>query len=115
MTEPDPRDATGRIPDGPPYRITGRLPDDHELAPGFTVEPWTPGDSDEVKGIDVAILPTWYLTGSSELVLRHIAPRQVIASHVWEGDTTKIKRDVRREWPNAIVLVRPGERVQIQR
>ena len=65
--------------------------------------------------IDVAILPTWYLTGSSEMVRRHIAPRRVLASHVWEGDTTKIKRDVQREWPNAVVLVRPGERVRVAR
>ena len=65
--------------------------------------------------IDVAILPTWYLTGSSTLVRDHIAPRQVIASHVWDGDTTKIRRDVLREWPNAIVLTRPGERLQIRR
>jgi hypothetical protein len=39
MTEPDPReyDAQVRytIPDGPPYAITGPLPDDHPQAPGW--------------------------------------------------------------------------------
>ncbi len=65
--------------------------------------------------IDVAILPTWYLTGSSELVRRHIAPRRVIASHVWLGSNEKLRRDVLREWPSADVLMRPGERLRIER
>jgi L-ascorbate metabolism protein UlaG (beta-lactamase superfamily) len=62
--------------------------------------------------IDVAIIPTWYVTGSSDLVRRHIAPRRVVASHVWLGATEKLRRDVEREWPNATVLMKPGERLQ---
>ena len=62
--------------------------------------------------IDVAILPTWYVTGSSDLVRRHIGPRRVVASHVWLYATEKLRRDVEREWPSATVLMKPGERVQ---
>lgn len=65
--------------------------------------------------IDVAILPTWYLTEASALVRRHIAPRKVVASHVWLGATEKNRRDVEREWPGATVLMRPGERLQVDR
>jgi L-ascorbate metabolism protein UlaG (beta-lactamase superfamily) len=65
--------------------------------------------------IDVAILPTWYVTESSPLVRRHIAPRNVVASHVWIYATEKLRRDVEREWPGATVLMRPGERFRVDR
>jgi len=65
--------------------------------------------------IDVAIVPTWYITESSALVRQHIAPRKVIASHVWLDATEKLRRDVNREWPGAVVLMRPGERLRIDR
>ena len=65
--------------------------------------------------IDVAIVPTWYLTDGADLVRQQIAPRMVVASHVWLGDTTRVRRDVQRHWPAATVLMRPGERIRLPR
>jgi L-ascorbate metabolism protein UlaG (beta-lactamase superfamily) len=65
--------------------------------------------------IDVAVLPSWYVTEASEMVRREIAPRTVVVSHVWVADTARVRRDVERLWPGAIVLTRPGETFRIRR
>jgi L-ascorbate metabolism protein UlaG (beta-lactamase superfamily) len=65
--------------------------------------------------IDVAIVPTWYLTDGADLVRQQIAPRMVVASHIWLDDTARVRREVRRHWPAATVLIRPGERIRIPR
>lgn len=59
MTEPDPRevDDQGRytIPDGPPYAITGPLPDDHPQAPGWHIEPYDEVAAAERKALEAKL------------------------------------------------------------
>jgi L-ascorbate metabolism protein UlaG (beta-lactamase superfamily) len=62
----------------------------------------------DTSRIDVALLPSWAVTGRKErrVIERWIRPRQVVAFHVGEGDAGKTERAVRAAMPGAITLVR---------
>lgn len=65
--------------------------------------------------IDVAIIPSWYLNEAPETVRREIAARTVVVSHVSPSDTARVRQEVTRNWPGAIVLARPGEQFSLGR
>jgi hypothetical protein len=65
--------------------------------------------------IDVAIIPDWYLSAAPETIRREIAARRLVVSHVGPSDTARVRRQVRQDWPGAIVLARPGEQFSIDR
>ena len=65
--------------------------------------------------IDVAIIPSWYLSQAPETIRREIAARTVVVSHITPSDTAKVRREVTRDWPGAIVLARPGEQFSLGR
>ena len=65
--------------------------------------------------IDVAIIPSWYLSQAPETIRREIAARTLVVSHITPSDTAKVRRDVTRDWPGAIVLARPGEQFSLGR
>lgn len=60
----------------------------------------------EQKGIDIALLPVWFLTGKTgkELVERHIRPKQIIAVHVGPGETEKVRGQIKPYFPDADVF-----------
>ena len=65
--------------------------------------------------IDVAIIPSWYLDQAPETIRQEIAARTVVVSHVSPSDTAKVRQEVTRNWPGAIVLARPGEQFSLGR
>jgi len=60
----------------------------------------------EKKDIDIAFLPSWFLTSKSGqgLVDRHIKPKHIIAVHVGPGDADEITREVKKNFPAADVF-----------
>lgn len=66
------------------------------------------------RGVDVAIVPFWYLTGDDDAVRRSIGARVWVASHVPLADTASVRRQVLARVPEAIVLAAPGERHPIR-
>ncbi len=65
------------------------------------------------KGIDIAIVPYWYLTGADDAVRKAIGASQWVASHVQLSDSADVRRAVLKVVPDAIVLARPGEQVPL--
>lgn len=61
------------------------------------------------RGVDVAIVPFWYLTGADDTVRRAIGARTWIATHIPLADTASVRREVQARVPGALVLARPGE------
>ena len=61
--------------------------------------------------IDVALVPTWVVTGSSsrQAIERWVKPKQVVAFHVGEGGGERASREVRAVMPGAITLTRERE------
>ena len=61
--------------------------------------------------IDVALLPTWMVTGEEgrRAIARWIRPRQVVAFHVGEGDGARAAREVRGALPGAVTFARSLE------
>jgi L-ascorbate metabolism protein UlaG (beta-lactamase superfamily) len=66
------------------------------------------------SGIDVAIVPFWYLTGGDDTVRRLIGARRWVAAHIPPADSSAIRAQVRRVVPAAIVLTSPGEEVSLR-
>jgi L-ascorbate metabolism protein UlaG (beta-lactamase superfamily) len=62
------------------------------------------------RGVDVAIVPFWYLTGGDDTVRRLIGARVWVATHIPPADGDAVREMVLRAVPEAIVLTRPGER-----
>lgn len=62
------------------------------------------------RGVDVAIVPFWYLTDGDDAVRRAIGARRWIATHIPPADAEAIRRQVLKVVPGAVVLVAPGER-----
>ena len=62
------------------------------------------------RGIDVAIVPFWYLTDRNDAVRRAIGARRWIATHIPPADAEAIRRQVLEVVPGAVVLIAPGER-----
>jgi L-ascorbate metabolism protein UlaG (beta-lactamase superfamily) len=60
----------------------------------------------ELKGIDIALLPSWFLTGESgkKIVERHIKPKHIIAVHVGPNDAEQIRADAKKNFPNADIF-----------
>ena len=60
----------------------------------------------EQQGIDIAFLPSWFLTSNNgrALVERHIKPKHIIAVHVGPGDAEEITREVKKNFPAADVF-----------
>lgn len=63
----------------------------------------------DAERIDIAIVPFWYLVGGSDSLRSAIRPRTWVASHVPPGEAARVKREVQGMYPNALVLVEPGE------
>lgn len=60
----------------------------------------------ETRGIDVAFLPSWYLTAAAgqSIIREHIRPKHIIAVHVAPGDAEKLKQQIAKEFPQADVF-----------
>lgn len=60
----------------------------------------------ETKGIDIAILPYWFLTSKTGPVLieQHIKPKRLVAVHVSPSETEQVTLDVKKNFPNADVF-----------
>ncbi|MGE0554619.1 MAG: MBL fold metallo-hydrolase [Gemmatimonadales bacterium] len=61
------------------------------------------------SGVDVAIVPFWYLIGEDDAVRRSIGARVWVASHIPLADTASVRRQVLDRVPGAIVLAAPGQ------
>jgi L-ascorbate metabolism protein UlaG (beta-lactamase superfamily) len=66
----------------------------------------------ETKGIDIAILPYWFLTSKTgpELIDRHIKPKQLIAVHIGPVEGDQVRLDVKKNFPKADVFTTMLER-----
>ena len=60
----------------------------------------------ETKGIEIAILPYWFLTSKTgpPLIEQHIRPKHLIAVHVGPAEGEQVTRDVKKNFPNADVF-----------
>lgn len=60
----------------------------------------------ETRGIDIAILPYWFLTSKTGplLIEQHIKPKHLVAVHVSPSETEQVTRDVKKNFPNADVF-----------
>lgn len=60
----------------------------------------------ETQGIDIALLPYWFLTSKSgqALIEKHIRPKHLVAVHVGPADADDIERQVKQAFPNANVF-----------
>ena len=60
----------------------------------------------ELQGIDIAFLPSWFLTSKTgqALIERHIKPKHIIAVHVGPADAEEITREVKKNFPAADVF-----------
>lgn len=60
----------------------------------------------ENQGIDIAFLPSWFLTNKSgkDLVETYIKPKHIIAVHVGPADAGEITREVKKNFPAADVF-----------
>ena len=79
------------------------------------------GDADPAPGnftrhrlaeqrIDVAIVPWWYLTGSSAELRRAIGAKLWVATHVSPRDAASTRREIVSAVSGSMVLTTPGER-----
>lgn len=64
-------------------------------------------------GIDVAILPFWFLTSSEgrKVVDSDIQPKHIIAVHVSPNEASDVKQQVATYYPNAVVFTHSMERL----
>lgn len=60
------------------------------------------------RGVDVAIVPFWYVTGDMAVLREGIGARLVVATHVPPADTAAIRRRIERALPGAVVFTDPG-------
>lgn len=60
----------------------------------------------ETKGIDIAILPYWFLTSKTgpQLIEQHIKPKHLIAVHVGPAEGEQVTKNVKKNFPNADVF-----------
>lgn len=60
----------------------------------------------EKRGIDVALLPAWFLTGEAgrAIIRDHIKPKHMIALHVGPAEAETVKSQVAKEFPQADVF-----------
>ena len=60
----------------------------------------------ETRGIDIAILPYWFLTsvGGRAIIRDHIKPKKLIAVHVGPGEAESVKKQIAKEFPDADVF-----------
>jgi L-ascorbate metabolism protein UlaG (beta-lactamase superfamily) len=66
------------------------------------------------RGIDVAILPSWYFTDpGGAAVLEAIGARRYVASHVGLADSANVRRQLDRSGRQVILLATPGARIEI--
>lgn len=61
------------------------------------------------RGIDVAVVPFWYLAGDRAVLLTGIGARQVILTHVPINGAESIRERLEREAPGTIVFTVAGE------
>ena len=68
------------------------------------------------RGVDVALLPFWYLTSSAlrEVVRRDVRPASIIALHVPPADRERVMREIQAEFPNARAFGRELESIVIR-
>ena len=110
------------------HNPTRRLPEQHV---GFLIGSDAPvlhvGDADpaidnfallkSLGGVDVALLPFWYLTGDANrlVVTNAIQPRRIVAMHVPLQDVEKVSQQVRAAGLPAEVAATPGTPLGIAR
>ena len=60
----------------------------------------------EQEAIDIAFLPSWFLTtkNGQALIDRHIKPKHIIAVHVGPSDAEEIRREIKKVYPAADVF-----------
>ncbi len=60
----------------------------------------------ENRGIDIAFLPSWYLTATAgrSIIRDHIKPKHIIAVHVAPGAADKLRQQIAAEFPKADVF-----------
>lgn len=60
----------------------------------------------ETRGIDIAILPYWFLTsvGGRAIIRDHVKPKHLIAVHVGPGEAESVKKQIEKEFPDAHVF-----------
>ncbi len=60
----------------------------------------------ETRGIDIAVLPFWFLTAKTgrELVERHIRPKHIIATHITPSEANDVEKQVKQHYPKADVF-----------
>lgn len=57
------------------------------------------------EGIDIAILPSWFLFGSGVTIVReHIKPKQIIAVHISPSEAERAAREIKQGFPNAVAF-----------
>jgi len=57
------------------------------------------------EGIDIAILPSWFLFGDGLTIVReHIKPKQIIAVHISPSEAKKTAREIKQAFPNAVAF-----------
>lgn len=58
------------------------------------------------EGIDIALLPFWFLTSSEgqTVVREHIKPRQIIAVHISPSESDKTTTQIKQAFPGAVAF-----------
>ena len=66
--------------------------------------------------IDIAILPYWYLIGENvkEKLTELINPKHIIASHVPPAEGERIKMNISKNFPEAVIFVDSKEVVEFK-
>ena len=66
------------------------------------------------EGIDVALLPDWFLLGSEgqTLIREHIKPKQIVAVHVSPSSGEKVASQIKQAFPGAIAFTTMLEKKQ---
>jgi L-ascorbate metabolism protein UlaG (beta-lactamase superfamily) len=58
----------------------------------------------EEEGIDIAILPSWFLSEGLTVVREHIKPKRVIAVHISPARAERTAREIKQVFPNAVAF-----------
>src|ERR1041384_301094 len=66
------------------------------------------------EGIDIALLPFWFLTGSEgqTIVREHIKPKQIIAVHISPSESDKTTTQIKQAFPGAVAFTTMLEKRQ---
>lgn len=73
--------------------------------------------SAHIQGVDIAIFPYWYMmqTQGRDLIDTIIKPGQLLLCHVPPAEADEVKQKVQNQYPQAIVLVEPGQQISMHK